>query len=225
MPTAIHRTIARSRAGNKPPGRTGGRRTLLALGRLVVRVGLGGLLFLGGLVGLGRLLGGGRLGRGNLLRGLVRVLLVEAVDPALRVHQLLLAGEEGVAARADVEVHVAAGRAGLPRGAAGADDLGGGIRRMNVGTHRGLSLKAARCSPGLAGSRSGLKRRLSITEEPRCVKPALLERLTPFGPPALRGPGVRARPRGRARRPARARARTSPWCRRGRRAPARRRRG
>src|SRR5204862_1390696 len=96
-------------------------------------LGLGGFLLLLGLVGLCFLLGGRLLlGRG---RGGVGVLLLEAIDAALGVDQLLLAGEEGVAVAADVEVQVAVRGPGLPGGAARAVDLGGGVGGMDVLAH------------------------------------------------------------------------------------------
>src|SRR5262249_38691538 len=54
-----------------------------------------------------RLLGGGA---GRLLL----VALAEALDSSRRVHQLLLAGEEGVALAADLDAQLLLGRAGRP---------------------------------------------------------------------------------------------------------------
>src|SRR4051794_21176395 len=60
---------------------------------------------------------------------LLRVLLVEAIDPAGGIHQLLLAGEERMAVRADVDAEVAAGRERVVDRAACAGD----VRRAIVG--------------------------------------------------------------------------------------------
>src|SRR2546423_1808537 len=72
-------------------------------------------------------------GRRGRLRGRFRLLavaLVEAVNAARRVNQLLLAREERVALRADFDVDVALlRRARLERAAAGAVD----VRRVVVG--------------------------------------------------------------------------------------------
>ena len=62
-------------------------------------------------------------------------LLGEAVNAAFGVDQLLPAGEERVAAGANVEMQVLAGAAGLPLGAAGAMDGGFEIFRVDVGLH------------------------------------------------------------------------------------------
>src|SRR6267142_4584683 len=110
----------------------------------IAGLGLGGFLLLLWLVGLGFFLGGGLLlGRG---RGSVRVLLLEAVDAALGVDQLLLAGKEGVAVAADVEVQVAVRGPGLPGGAARAVDLCGGVGGMDVLAHVCFSRRPADCS-------------------------------------------------------------------------------
>src|SRR5262245_7372265 len=84
------------------------------------------------------LVGGlGRLGGRQL-----RVALAEAVHAAGLIEQLLLAGEEGVAVGADVEVHLAIARAGLERGArrplgatAVAVERAGLVNRMDPGLH------------------------------------------------------------------------------------------
>src|SRR5581483_617127 len=121
----------RKRKGRSPPG---GRP--FARSRPPACSGLGGgLLLLLRLLGLGRRF----LLRGRLLlrrRGRrVRILLLEPVDAALGVDQLLLAGEEGMAVAADVEVQVAVGGPRLPGGAAGAVDLGGGVGGVDVFAH------------------------------------------------------------------------------------------
>src|SRR5882762_41880 len=133
---------------SNPPSRPVKREGPLASPRAALRVsaklGLGGFLLLLGLVGLRFLLGGGLLlGRG---RGSVGVLLLEAIDAALGIDQLLLAGEEGVAIAADIEVKVAVRGAGLPGGAARAVDLGGGIGGMDVLAHVCFSRMPADCS-------------------------------------------------------------------------------
>src|SRR3977135_2135577 len=120
------------------------------------KLGLGGLLLLLGLVGLRFLLGGGLLlGRG---RGSVGVLLLESIAAALGIDELLLAGEEGVASAADVEVKVAVRGPGLPGGASRAVDLGGGIGGMDVLAHVCFSRRPADCSRMRAGSSAGTKR-------------------------------------------------------------------
>ena len=80
----------------------------------------------------GRLLGVlDGLGRGlALFDGLRAELLGEAVNAAFGVDQLLTAGEERMAARADIEMQVLAGAAGLPLGAARA--MNGGFEVFRV---------------------------------------------------------------------------------------------
>src|SRR2546430_5571718 len=68
----------------------------------------------------------------------LRVALLEAVDAAGGVDQLLLAGEEGVALRADLEAQLLAGGAGGPGLAAGAVDRNVLIFRMNLWLHEWL---------------------------------------------------------------------------------------
>jgi hypothetical protein len=70
-----------------------------------------------------------------LLDRLRAELLGEAVDAAFRVDQLLPAREERVAVRADVEMELLAGGAGLPRRAAGAVDGDFPVFRVNVRLH------------------------------------------------------------------------------------------
>src|SRR5882672_7627321 len=65
------------------------------------------------------------------LRRLLRVPLVEPVDPAGGVHQLLLAGEERMAVRVDVDAEVAAGGERVVDRAAGARDVRGAIVGMS----------------------------------------------------------------------------------------------
>src|SRR3981189_3127342 len=120
------------------------------------KLGLGGFLLLLGLVGLRFLLGDGLLlGRS---RGSVGVLLLESIDAALGIDQLLLAGEEGVAIAADVELKVAGRGPGLPGGAAPAVDLGGGIGGMDVLAHVWFSRTSASWPRMSAGSSAGTKR-------------------------------------------------------------------
>src|SRR5512133_279104 len=64
-----------------------------------------------------------------------RVALLEAVDTAGRVDQLLLAREERVAFRADLDAEVALGRTGLPGFAARAVDLNRVVLRMDFCLH------------------------------------------------------------------------------------------
>src|SRR5258705_8364068 len=66
----------------------------------------------------------------SLRRRGLRVPLVEPVDPAGGVHQLLLAGEERMAVRTDVDAEVTARRERLVHRAAGAGDLRGTVVGM-----------------------------------------------------------------------------------------------
>ena len=77
------------------------------------------------------LLGGGRFGRG------VGVFLLETLDAAGGVHEFLLAGEEGMAARTDFDAqHIAPdGRARLEGVAAGAVHRHRMIIGVNTGFH------------------------------------------------------------------------------------------
>src|SRR5205807_5887306 len=109
---------------------------------------------------------------------LLGVLLLEAVDTAGRVHQLLLAGEEGMALRADLDAQLFLGGAGRPRLAACAVDgnlliLGMDVcfheltsnRRMLSGVENGagrgkilgLSIQANRVERAKAGRLKGWK--------------------------------------------------------------------
>jgi hypothetical protein len=66
---------------------------------------------------------------------LVGVLAAEAIDAALRVHQLLFARVEGVTVRANVDREIAAGGAGHEDVATGASDAGARVDRMNTFLH------------------------------------------------------------------------------------------
>src|SRR5258708_6041226 len=59
--------------------------------------------------------------------GVFLVLTAEAIDAALGIHQLLLAGIEGMAIRANVDCEIAAGGAGDELVPAGADDCRAGV--------------------------------------------------------------------------------------------------
>src|SRR5258705_3141356 len=63
------------------------------------------------------------------------VLAVEALDPARGVDQLLLAREERMARRAELDVDRLLGGTGVDDIAAGADDLGLLVARMNAFLH------------------------------------------------------------------------------------------
>src|SRR3954447_18550677 len=82
--------------------------------------------------------------RGQLLLGCLGVAGLEAGDAAAGVEDLLLAGVERVALRADVGVDRAGGRgaAGGERRAVGAGDLGLDVRRVDVLLHGVLSSAA-----------------------------------------------------------------------------------
>ena len=67
------------------------------------------------------------------------VALLEALDATGGIHDALLAGKEGVALAADVEVDVFARRARLPGIAAGADDGGFDVAGVNLFFHRAWS--------------------------------------------------------------------------------------
>src|SRR5262245_30793409 len=66
---------------------------------------------------------------------LLLVLLAEALHAARRVHQLVLAGEEGVARRADFRAERAARGTGFDDVAARAGDAGRWVDGMNLGLH------------------------------------------------------------------------------------------
>src|SRR5262245_8348401 len=63
------------------------------------------------------------------------VLLAELLDAALSVHQLLLPGEEWVAAGAHFDVEVATRRASIDHVATGTGDRRGTVARMDVVLH------------------------------------------------------------------------------------------
>src|SRR5690348_6567276 len=87
--------------------------------------------------------------------GRATVLLVEAVDAARRVHQLLLAREERVADRADVHAEVATGREGLVDRPASARDLGRLVVRVSCGFLHGSALGAGLGNTSIDHSQSG----------------------------------------------------------------------
>src|SRR5256885_1977546 len=78
-----------------------------------------------------------RLWRGG---GFLRVALLEAIDTACRVDQLLLAGEEGMALRADLDAELFLGRARRPHFAARAMDLNLLILGMDLCFHEFTSI-------------------------------------------------------------------------------------
>src|SRR5947209_9246605 len=78
----------------------------------------------------------------TLLFGLFRIPLCEAFDAAGRVDQLLLAGEERMALRADLDAQLFLGGAGRPRLAAGAVHLHLMILRMDLCFHEFTPLDA-----------------------------------------------------------------------------------
>src|SRR5207253_5224834 len=71
-----------------------------------------------------------RLARAGLLEP-----ALEALDPATRVHQLLLAGVERVASGADLDVDLGFRRAGLEGAPAGADDVREDVLGMDLRLH------------------------------------------------------------------------------------------
>jgi len=75
---------------------------------------------------------------GSLLRRLLAapVATLEPVDPPAGVNELLLAGVEGMALRAQLDVHVALGRAGREGVAARAAHLGHDVVRMDICLHK-----------------------------------------------------------------------------------------
>jgi len=82
-------------------------------------------------LGLGREL---RLGRASCAD--IAVATRELLDAASRVDELLLTSKVRVACRADADLDVITGRAGLVSGAAGADDRRRVVVRMKTGFHR-----------------------------------------------------------------------------------------
>ena len=71
------------------------------------------------------------------------VLLVELINAAAGIDELLLAGVEGVALRADLNGDILAGGAGLDDGAAGAADDGGLIIGVYSCLHNSFSSSQA----------------------------------------------------------------------------------
>ena len=67
--------------------------------------------------------------------GLLLVTAVELVNPARRIDELLLAGEERVALRADADLVLRTGGLDMPDFAAGAGDDGIFVFRMNILFH------------------------------------------------------------------------------------------
>src|SRR3954447_12291709 len=81
---------------------------------------------------------------GGLLLGLgaLGVAALEALDPAARVHQLLLAGVEGVALRAELDAELGHGRAGDEFVAARAVHAAFDVSGVGVGLHDQSSLRS-----------------------------------------------------------------------------------
>src|SRR2546428_6244164 len=86
---------------------------------------------------------GSGLGSGRLLR-LLAVALVEALDAALDVHEVLLAGEERVTLRADLHVELRLRARRLELITAGARHRGLDILGMDLRFHRWVSLARVR---------------------------------------------------------------------------------
>src|SRR4051794_30492595 len=78
--------------------------------------------------------------------GALRVATLEALDASTRVHQLLLAGVEGMALRAELDPHRRHGRAGHELVAARAVHLALDVVGMNLGLH-GCSILAVTVIP------------------------------------------------------------------------------
>src|SRR5688500_14685213 len=87
------------------------------------------------------------------------VATLEALDPATGVDQLLLAGEEGMALVAELDVEIALGRAGGERVAAGATHRRLGVGGVDVGLHKG-----SKCI--------GTRRKITRPGRPRSPAPA-----------------------------------------------------
>src|SRR5579885_1994912 len=84
----------------------------------------------------------GRCGGGRSLLGgpgLLRVALLEAIDATGGVDELLLAGEERMALRADLDAELLLGRARRPGFTASAVDLNLLILRMDFCFHDGVT--------------------------------------------------------------------------------------
>src|SRR5262245_41746707 len=84
------------------------------------------------------------------LRGLSPELLREAFYTAFRVDELLAAGEERVAVRADFEVELLLGRAGLPLVSAGATRLDVVVFRVDTWLHNFTPCANLNYSRGIA---------------------------------------------------------------------------
>src|SRR5262249_1771643 len=97
------------------------------------------------------------------LGGLAAVFAVEALHPARGVDQLLLAGEEGMACRADLDVDALLRGAGLDDIAAGADDAALLVARMNAFLHGEAKLLTGAPGRRNAGGRGTAQARLLRT--------------------------------------------------------------
>src|SRR5262249_55637944 len=84
---------------------------------------------------------------GRSAGGLLRALLAEALHATSGIDQAPLAGEEGMAGRANVGVDLRAGRARKERVPARTLHGGGGVLGMDVGFH-GIPLGSGRGRPG-----------------------------------------------------------------------------
>src|SRR4029077_11695983 len=93
---------------------------------------------------------GSGLGSGRLLRLLLAVALVEALDTALDVDEVLLAGEERVALRADLHVELRLRADRLELIAAGARHRGLDVLGVDLRFHRWVSLARVGCDVHLA---------------------------------------------------------------------------
>src|SRR5262245_7949121 len=95
------------------------------------------------------------------------VLAVEALDPTRRVQELLFPGEERVARRADLDVDGGHGGAGLDDIAAGADDAGRVVLRMDPflhgSSHHNTRVRRAQRRAGGNGPPAGRCRSLPST--------------------------------------------------------------
>src|SRR6266516_1884598 len=131
----------------------------------------------------------GRRGAGAAT--LEAVLALEALDPAGRVHQLLLAGEERMARRADLDVDRRHGGAGLDDVAAGTDDGRLLVPRMDAFLHgrrppyhRGRGGATRGCRRAWRAARR--RGRLSEPVSSSSVRARLLRRLVRGGRAARR---------------------------------------
>src|SRR5256885_4653618 len=98
----------------------------------------------------GALTRGSGLGSGRLLRLLLAIALVEALDAALDVDEVLLAGEERVALRADLHVELRLRADRLELIAAGARHRGLDVLGVDLRFHRWVSLARVGCDVHLA---------------------------------------------------------------------------